>query len=130
MRHGEDPRDIHWRKTASVGQNVMRERAREARPEMRLTLDVTKPLHTKEDWELAFERRVRDVASRAVACLKRGDSVTVVTSAGGAIRADRTAGADPILRYLALVEAVRAPPDPGATPPARAPAGPPEGAAA
>lgn len=131
MRHGEDPRDIHWRKTASVGQNVMRERAREARPETRLTLDVTKPLHPKEDWDLAFERRVRDVASRAVACLKRGDGVTVLTSAGGAIRADRTAGADPILRYLALVEAVtRAAPDPGGAPPASAPAGPPEGAAA
>jgi uncharacterized protein (DUF58 family) len=107
MRQGEDPRDIHWRKTASVGQNVMRERAREARPEIRLLLDVLRPTPAKDDWDLTFERRVRDVASRAVAYLKRGDGVTVVTSAGGLVRADRTAGADPILRYLALVESVK-----------------------
>src|SRR5580704_5365341 len=30
MRAGEDPRDIYWRKSASLGQLVMRERAREA----------------------------------------------------------------------------------------------------
>src|SRR5271165_2916024 len=27
MRPGEDPRDIHWRKSASIGQTVMRERS-------------------------------------------------------------------------------------------------------
>jgi uncharacterized protein (DUF58 family) len=108
MRQGEDPRDIHWRKTAAVGQHVMRERAREARPEVRLPLDVVKPREDKEDWELGFERRVRDVASRAVAHLKRGDTVTILTNAGGSVRADRTAGADPLLRYLALVQAVAA----------------------
>jgi uncharacterized protein (DUF58 family) len=118
MRQGEDPRDIHWRKTASVGQNVMRERARDARPDVRLPLDVVKrgeesahesekaTEREREDWDLAFERRIRDVASRAVAHLKRGDSVTVLTNVGGSVRADRTAGADPILRYLALLEAV------------------------
>ena len=40
MRAGEDPRDVHWRKTAAVGQMVMRERARETRPDVVLTLDV------------------------------------------------------------------------------------------
>jgi uncharacterized protein (DUF58 family) len=109
MRHGEDPRDIHWRKTAAVGQNVMRERAREALPDVRLPLDVMKPKDEKDDWDIAFERRIRDIASRAVAHLKRGDSVTVLTNVGGSVRADRTAGADPILRYLALVEAVTLP---------------------
>jgi uncharacterized protein (DUF58 family) len=125
MREGEDPRDIHWRKTASVGQRVMRERAREARPDVRLPLDVFRSKDDKEEWDLAFERRVREVASRAVAHLKRGDSVTVFTSAGGSVRADRTAGADPVLRYLALVEATTAPAGPrGAKrshPPARRP---------
>src|SRR3984885_2680245 len=62
MRHGEDPRDIHWRKTAAVGQNVMRERARETRPDVRLPLDVTRGPHDRDDWDLAFERRIRDVA--------------------------------------------------------------------
>jgi uncharacterized protein (DUF58 family) len=104
MRHGEDPRDIHWRKTAAVGQLVMRERARETRPEIRLPLDVLRPEGAHEDWDLGFERRIRDVASRAIAHLKRGDNVTLVTTAGASVRGDRTGGADPLLRFLALVE--------------------------
>jgi uncharacterized protein (DUF58 family) len=104
MRDGEDPRDVHWRKTAAVGRLVMRERARESRPDVNLTLDVMRPDGAGDEWAAAFERRIRDVASRAVAHLKRGDRVTVLTTAGGAARADRTVGADPLLRYLALVE--------------------------
>lgn len=106
MREGEDPRDIHWRKTAAAGQRVMRERAREARPNVKLPLDVLRPSNAGEEWDLAFERRIRDLASRAVAHLKRGDTVVVTTNAGGGARADRSVGADPILRYLALVEAM------------------------
>ncbi len=106
MRAGEDPRDIHWRKTAAVGQHVMRERAREARPDVSLPLDVLRPEKAGEEWDLGFERRVRDVASRAVAHLKRGDFVIVSTNAGGCVRSDRTQGADPVLRYLALLEPV------------------------
>ena len=82
MRHGEDPRDIHWRKTAAVGQLVMRERARETRPEVRIPLDVMRADGAHEDWDVGFERRIRDVASRAVAHMKRGDNVTLVTTAG------------------------------------------------
>ncbi len=108
MREGEDPRDVHWRKSASVGQMVMRERAREARPDISLPLDIVRPDGAGDDWDAAFERRVRDVASRAVAHLKRGDSVAVRTNAAGAARADRSAGADPVLRYLALLEPVLA----------------------
>src|SRR4051812_6033503 len=106
MREGEDPRDIHWRKSAAAGQLVMRERAREARPDISIPLDVVRPAAAGDDWELAFERRIRDVASRGVALLKRGATVAVKTNAGGAARADRSAGADPVLRYLALLEAV------------------------
>ncbi|MDP9152069.1 MAG: DUF58 domain-containing protein [Myxococcota bacterium] len=104
MRDGEDPRDVHWRKSAAVGQLVMRERARETRPDVTLTLGAVRPPQCGDDWRVAFERRVRDVASRAVAHIKRGDRVTVLTSAGGAARGDRSLGADPLLRFLALVE--------------------------
>ena len=104
MRPGEDPRDIHWRKTAAIGQMVMRERARETRPDVTLTLDVLRPAAAGEEWNASFERRIRDVASRAVAHLKRGDRVILATTAGGHARADRTVGADPLLRYLALIE--------------------------
>jgi uncharacterized protein (DUF58 family) len=71
-----------------------------------ITLDVMRPEGAGDEWAAAFERRIRDVASRAVAHLKRGDRVAVVTTANGAARADRTVGADPLLRYLALIEPV------------------------
>jgi uncharacterized protein (DUF58 family) len=106
MRPGEDPRAVHWRKSAAVGQLVMRERARESRPDVTLTLDVIRPDDAGDEWSAGFERRVRDVASRAVAHIKRGDRVVVHTTAGGLTRADRTVGADPLLRYLALLEPV------------------------
>ncbi len=106
MRQGEDPRDIHWRKTAAMGQMVMRERARETRPDVTLSLEVIRPPGAGDEWSVAFERRIRDVASRSVAHIKRGDRVVLSTTAGGMARADRTVGADPLLRYLALVDAV------------------------
>jgi uncharacterized protein (DUF58 family) len=108
MRPGEDPRDVHWRKTAAVGQMVMRERARETRPDVTLTLDTLQPAGTGDEWAATFERRIRDIASRAVAHIKRGDRVAVFMTGGGVTRADRMVGADPLLRCLALVEPVAA----------------------
>ena len=108
LREGEDPRDVHWRKSAAVGQLVTRERARDARPDVVLPLDVIRPDDAKDDWFNAFERKIREVASRAVAHVKRFDAVTIKTTSSDAVRADRTTGADPLLRFLALVEAVPA----------------------
>lgn len=108
LRDGEDPRDVHWKKSAAAGQLVMRERAREARPDVVLPLDVVHPDDVKEDWHNAFERKIRDIASRALAHIKRGDAVTIRTSLGDAVRGDRSTGADPLLRFLALVDAVDA----------------------
>jgi uncharacterized protein (DUF58 family) len=108
LRDGEDTRDVHWRKSAAVGQLVMRERAREARPDVVLTLDVVRPEDAKEEWSTALERRIRDLASRSVAHIKRGDAVTIKTTAAEMVRADRTTGADRLLRFLALVETVSA----------------------
>src|SRR5580692_9181121 len=54
MRPGEDPRDIHWRKTAAVGQMVMRERARETRPDVTLMLDATRPATAGDEWLATF----------------------------------------------------------------------------
>jgi uncharacterized protein (DUF58 family) len=106
LREGEDRRDVHWRKSAAVGQLVMRERAREARPDVVLPLDVVRRDDAKDDWFNAFERRIRDVASRSVAHIKRGDTISVKTTAGEVVRGDRTTGADRVLRFLALVESI------------------------
>jgi uncharacterized protein (DUF58 family) len=109
MREGDDPRDIYWRKSTLLDQLVLRERARETRPDIELTLEVRRPAEGGDEWSVHFERRIRDIASRAVAHLKRGDGVTIVTTAGDRVRADRSVGADRVLRFLALLEAVDVP---------------------
>jgi uncharacterized protein (DUF58 family) len=135
LRDGEDRRDIHWRKSAAVGQLVMRERARDARPDVLLAIDVVRPEGGGDDWTTAFERRIRDVASRSVAHIKRGDAVAIRTTGAETVRGDQTTGADPLLRFLALLDEVpagavdgtepapspaRRPPDPVPAPPSSA----------
>ncbi len=106
MRDGDDPRDIYWRKSTHPSQTVLRERARETRPDVELNIDVLRPAGHHEGFATHFEKRIREVASRAVAHIKRGDGVALRTSIGERIRADRSAGADPILRFLALLDSV------------------------
>jgi uncharacterized protein (DUF58 family) len=108
MREGDDPRDIYWRKSAGQREIILRERIREAQPDVELSIDVIKPKGATESYDVNFERRIREVASRAVAHLKRNDVVVIRTNAGQIVRADRSAGADPILRFLALLESVDA----------------------
>jgi uncharacterized protein (DUF58 family) len=104
LRDGEDPRDIHWRKSAAVGQLVMRERARDARPDIVIGLDNVRPETAKDEWDNSFERKIRDVASRTVAHIKRGDTVSIHVSGGDKARSGRQSGSDPLLRFLALLE--------------------------
>jgi uncharacterized protein (DUF58 family) len=106
MRDGDDPRDIYWRKSAGHQQIVLRERVREARPDVELVLDVVRPEGAGEGYAAGFERHVREVASRAVAHVKRGDSVVVRTTQGQRAAGGKTVGADPLLRFLALVDPI------------------------
>lgn len=106
MREGDDPRDIYWRKSTLSSQLVLRERARETRRDVSYVIDSVFPGdQPSEDFLARFERRIRDVASRAVAHLKRGDTVTLTTTAGERVRGTPATGADPVLRFLALLEA-------------------------
>ena len=108
MREGDDPRDIYWRKSTRLEQHVIRERGRETRPEVELFVDTIRP-HTalkppdSELFSQQFERKIREIASRAVAHIRRGDSVTILTTAGERARGDNNVGADSILRALALL---------------------------
>ncbi len=109
-RIGEDMRDVLWRKSAAAGQLVIRERGVSGRPDVQLVLDVRAPAVASVEWRDAFEARVREVASRAVAHLRRGDRIVLQTTAATRFRAERATGIDPVLRFLALVEP--APDDP------------------
>ena len=113
MREGDDPRDIYWRKSTVPDQKILRERATDTRRDVAFSIDSSHAGDMPdEDWALRFERRIRDVASRAVAHLKRGDSVSVLASAGERVRANAAVGADPLLRFLALLEPSQAAAEP------------------
>ena len=103
MREGDDPRDIYWPK--STYELVLRERATETRQHIKLSIEPGfvggEP---SPAWLEQFERSIREVASHAVAHLKRGDSVTIRASSREQILANRSVGADPVLRFLALLE--------------------------
>ncbi|HWO11077.1 MAG TPA: DUF58 domain-containing protein, partial [Polyangiaceae bacterium] len=102
---GDDHRDIYWRKSTLGRQMVLRERARETSRHVNLVLD-SQYTGAEPDpaWVDQFEVRIREVASRAVAHIKRGDWVNVRTSAGECVSANSSVGADPVLRFLALLE--------------------------
>lgn len=106
MREGDDPRDIYWRKSTIRDQLILRERARETRPDVELVIDAIRPAIEPDGFSQQFERRIREVASRAVAHIKRGDGVIVASNLGDRVRADRTLGSDPVLRFLALLDTV------------------------
>jgi uncharacterized protein (DUF58 family) len=105
MREGDDPRDIYWRKSTLQAQPVVRERARESARQVTLRVDSQYAGDSPDgEYLRAFEYRIRDVASRAVAHLKRGDTVRLVSSGGQTVIAGSQVGADPVLRFLALLE--------------------------
>jgi uncharacterized protein (DUF58 family) len=105
MREGDDHRDIYWRKSTMGRQMVLRERARETSRHVNLVLDSQYPGSVPDAvWLDQFEMRIREVASRAVSHIKRGDWVNVRTSAGESVSGNGTVGADPVLRFLALLE--------------------------
>lgn len=121
MREGDDPRDIYWRKSTAGGPMVLMERVQEARRDVRLEIDnVHADATPSADWDDRFERRLRQIASLTVAHLKRGELVQLVTTHGERAVASPGTGADPALRFLALLEAHSAsapPPAAQATPP-------------
>lgn len=104
MRDGDDPRDIYWRKSTHLPRPVLRDRAVEHRRQMDLHLDDVLPKEERTPAAAdSFERRIREVASRAVAHVRAGDTVTVLTTSGARARATPSTGADPVLRFLALI---------------------------
>jgi uncharacterized protein (DUF58 family) len=111
MREGDDPRDIYWPKSTVPGELALRDRARESRRHVTYAVDnYHSGASPSDDFAARFERHIRQVASHAVAHLKRGDAVTLIAATGYQAFADTSLGADPALRFLALLDAYPAPP--------------------
>ncbi|MCB9656267.1 MAG: DUF58 domain-containing protein [Sandaracinaceae bacterium] len=104
-RPSDESRDIHWRRSASQGRLVSRERAADADRTLTLLLDERPPsaAHARDKWEAAFEHAVSECASLAVASLAQGISVAIRCEHSASVRVDAGASADPLLRFLALL---------------------------
>jgi uncharacterized protein (DUF58 family) len=76
-RPGDDPRDIHWKATARVGEPVVREYARDRGDTLHLVLDLR--LVADEEGGSA-ETAVEICAALAAAASRRGEPFTLTTS--------------------------------------------------
>lgn len=100
---GDDLRHVHWRSTARTGTMMVKEHVDTSQPETVVVLD-SQPGRWDETGD-AFEEAVDVVASLAVACVRLGFPIRIVTTDGGRVggrRSIRDAG--PLLDHLAVVE--------------------------
>jgi uncharacterized protein (DUF58 family) len=104
MRDGDDPRDIYWRRSTTEDRRVIRERVRDTRRTIELSIDTVPdaPVPTSL-WNEGFERRIREVASLGVAHLRHGNNVILNSSSGDRLLATPSHGADTLLTFLALL---------------------------
>lgn len=106
FRPGDDRRDIHWKQTARQQRPIVMERRERALPSRFLVLD--RQLPRRDDVVLLerFEDLVSEVASAALAQVRRGESVGLVL--GGSVTPPATGPrqAHRLLEQLAVVQAV------------------------
>ncbi len=104
FRAGDDPRGIHWKKSAQTGNLVYTERESEESRRLSILLDNASPAGAGEDSRERFERLVSEAATLAVDHLARGFEVELVTRDGLLPFASGTRQRRAILECLALVE--------------------------
>ncbi len=102
-QEGDDPRNIYWKRSTAGGPEVVIERSRNVRKDQRFTI-VDQVESIDSSMAIAFEKTIRELASRCVAHLKRGERVAIETSSGQKISATPATGADPLLRFLAFLQ--------------------------
>ncbi|MEC7518558.1 MAG: DUF58 domain-containing protein [Myxococcota bacterium] len=103
---GDDARSIHWRRSASLGRVVVRERQRDEARKLTLVVDEGRPADASEGWDEAFEALVSRTARRAADALERGAAVEIVSRSGTSPLVLAGQPPDPLWRHLALLEIV------------------------
>lgn len=103
-RDGDEARDVHWLRSAALGEMVVRERHAESRSTVNLIVDQRRPEHDQERWEREFEVQLSYAASLAPALLERGAAVQVFVRGAQSPLALPGEGADALWRFLALLE--------------------------
>jgi uncharacterized protein (DUF58 family) len=105
---GDEARRIHWMRSASLGRMVVREREREPSARLAIVLDNARPEGGLSEWNVRFETAVSRAATLAVVSAANGLTVEVLTRGARSPLVSGGASVDPILRFLALVEAAPA----------------------
>ena len=118
-REGDEARAIHWRRSASLGRIVVRERERDSGARFTVLVDNARPEGADATWDEAFEDAVSRAASIATIALSNGAAVDVVARGQSSAIALPGMPPDVLLRFLALLGTV---PAQGAEPLPRAPA--------
>jgi len=97
---GDDPRRVHWRSTARLGDLLVRVDDAPAPGRAVLLFDVRAAVHDPESFETAVEA----VASVAASLHRAHQAVEVVTSAGETMRRPGRSALDAVLDRLAVIE--------------------------
>ena len=108
-REGDEARDIHWKRTASRGELVVREHEQDTSALVTLSIDDRIPAGTDDEsaWHEQFEQTISELATLSAAYLSRGISVQVQASGTQSPLVSGGATPDPIWRFLALLKAIR-----------------------
>ena len=108
-REGDEARDIHWKRTASRGELVVREHEQDTSALVTLHVDNVIPegVADETEWRERFEHSISEVATIASVYLAQGVSVRVEASKSASPLVSGSSAPDPIWRFLALLKAVR-----------------------
>lgn len=109
-REGDEARDIHWKRTASRGDLVVREHEQDSSALATLTIDDVAPQASEDEsaWNERFEKSISEVATAAAVYLAQGVSVQVQTTDTMSPTVVGGSAPDPIWRFLATLEPVQA----------------------
>ena len=109
-REGDEARDIHWKRTASRGELVVREHEQDSSALVTLSVNNLLPagLGDETDWHERFETSISEVATLAANYLAQGVSVQVQSNDGLSPLVPGGTPPDPIWRFLALLRPARA----------------------
>ena len=118
-RDGDEARSVHWRRTASLGRLVVRERSRDEATRLALVVDNARPEGAGAAWDEAFELAISRAAWLAQRALQRGAAVEVLARGVRSPLITPGHAPDPAWRFLALLEPIAA----HAAPPLALPSG-------
>jgi uncharacterized protein (DUF58 family) len=101
---GDEARSIHWRRTAALGNLVVKERQRDASSRVTFVLDNARPDGADAAWDEGFEHAISRVASLTAEAMARGATVDVVTRGARSPLLAPGSAPDPVWRFLAELE--------------------------